>query len=85
MSVDVPHGHRGQVGALSDPGAVGHRQGVGPQIVEEVAVDRNVLLAYDTGQHLGENAFGAGAGISPHGRSSSSLTRMKNKVKSVGA
>lgn len=59
VAVDVPHRHRRQVVPLPDPGAeLRHDQGVGAQVVEEVAVEGDMLALHDPGQHLGEDLCG---------------------------
>ena len=62
-AVHVLHRHRRQVVPLPDPGAeVRHDQGVGAQIVEEVAVERDMVPLHDTREHLGEDLLGAASG-----------------------
>ncbi len=56
--VDVRHRHRRQVGPFAYPAqkrAISIE--VGTEVIEEVAVDRNVLGAYDIGQHLREESL----------------------------
>jgi hypothetical protein len=57
--VDVLDRHRREVAALPDPGAeLGHQQGVGTEVVEEMTVDRHVLDAHDATKQLGERLLG---------------------------
>ncbi len=67
MRVDVLHRYRGQVTALSHAGAeLRHEQGIGAEVVEEVAVDRHLALAQDSRQQLSEACFDAGLDYRGH-------------------